>query len=188
MAGLTDAKIAKLKPTEEPYKRAIGKGLSILVTPAGGKLWRFRWRGDNGKERMLSLGVFPDTSLEDAEGKRDKARKLIEAGGDPAAERRAGKLADANTFEAVARECVEKRLAGRSAGTIERAEWMLESFIYPYIGSKPLDKIEPPDVLAALRRVEARGRHETARRTRQRVSMVFRYGVATGRCKRDITA
>ena len=58
MAGLTDAKIAKLKPTESPYKRAIGKGLSILVTPAGGKLWRFRWRA-NGVERMRSWARSP---------------------------------------------------------------------------------------------------------------------------------
>lgn len=187
MAGLTDAKIAKLKPTQEPYKRAVGKGLSILVTPAGGKLWRFRWRA-NGVERMLSLGSFPEISLDEACKRRDAARESVAHDVDPAAVRRAEKLATANTFEAVARECIPKKLAGRSAGTVERAEWMLESFIYPYIGNKPLDKIEPPDVLAALRRVEARGRHETAKRTRQRVSMVFRYGVATGRCKRDITA
>lgn len=187
MAGLTDSKIERLKPTEKPYKRAVGKGLSILVTPTGGKLWRFRWRA-NGAERMLSLGTWPETSLEEAEAKRDKARKDIAHDVDPVAKRRAERLADTNTFEAVARECIPKKLAGRSTGTVERAEWMLETFIYPYIGSKPLDKIEPPDVLAALRRVEARGRHETAKRTRQRVSMVFRYGVATGRCKRDITA
>jgi integrase len=187
MAGLTDAKIAKLKPTERPYKRAVGKGLSILINPTGGKLWRFRWRA-NGVERMLSLGSFPEISIDEACKRRDAARVDVAHDVDPAAVRRAEKLATANTFEAVAREAIEKRLANRSAGTVERAEWMLETFIYPYIGSKPLDKIEPPDVLAALRRVEARGRHETARRTRQRVSMVFRYGVATGRCKRDITA
>jgi integrase len=188
MATLTDAKITKLKPTEKPYKRAIGRGLSILVTPSGGKLWRFRWRDTSGSERMLSLGTFPDVSLDEACSLRDTARKDITQDVDPVSKRRAEKLATANTFEAVARECIPRKLAGRSDGTVERAEWMLETFIYPYIGNKPLDKIEPPDVLAALRRVEARGRHETARRTRQRVSMVFRYGVATGRCKRDITA
>jgi integrase len=188
MAGLTDSKIERLKPTQKPYKRAVGRGLSILVTPAGGKLWRFRWRDASGLERMLSLGAFPDVSLEKAEALRDAARKDVAAEVDPVAKRRAEKLATANTFEAVAREAIEKRLANRSAGTIARAKWMLETFVYPYIGNKPLDKIEPPDVLAALRRVEGRGRHETANRTRQRVSMVFRYGVATGRCKRDITA
>lgn len=211
MAGLTHSKIEKLKPRQPSpmrrkdgtpilnkdgsprlndgsYKRAVGKGLSILVTPAGGKLWRFRWRDATGAERMLSFDSFPDTTLEEAEAKRDEARRIIKAGGDPVAKRRAEKVATANTFEAVAREAIEKRLANRSEGTIERAVWMLETFIYPFIGNKPLDKIEPPDVLAALRRVEARGRHETAKRTRQRVSMVFRYGVATGRCKRDITA
>lgn len=188
MATLTDAKITKLKPTEKPYKRAIGKGLSILVTPSGGKLWRFRWRDIAGNERMLSLGSFPEISLEQAEAKRDATRKDVAAEVDPVSKRRAEKLANAKTFEAVARECIPRKLAGRSEGTIERAKWMLETFIYPYIGNKPLDKIEPPDVLEALRRVEARGRHETAKRTRQRVSMVFRYGVATGRCKRDITA
>ena len=188
MAALTDSKIAKLKPTEKPYKRAIGRGLSILVTPAGGKLWRFRWRDESGSERMISLGSHPDVTLEEAEAKRDAVRRDVAQDVDPVSKRRAEKLATENTFEAVAREAIEKRLANRSEGTVERAEWMLETFIYPYIGRKPLDKIEPADVLAALRRVEVRGRHETARRTRQRVSMVFRYGVATGRCKRDITA
>jgi integrase len=188
MAGLTETQIKRAKPTEKPYKLADERGLHLLVTPSGGRLWRLRFRHKSGKESMLSLGAWPDVSLQDARERRDAERKVIAKGIDPAAQRRAEKLADANTFEAVARECIEKRLANRSAGTVERAEWMLQTFIYPYIGSKPLDKIEPPDVLVALRRVEARGRHETARRTRQRISMVFRYGVATGRCKRDITA
>ncbi len=101
MAGLTDAKIAKLKPTESPYKRAIGKGLSILVTPAGGKLWRFRWRA-NGVERMQSLGSFPEITVDEACKRRDAAREAVAHDVDPAAVRRAEKLATANTFEAVA--------------------------------------------------------------------------------------
>jgi integrase len=208
---LTETRIKAAKPTEKPYKLRDERGLYLLVTPAGGKLWRLRYlhptnlrpptkreiqiaesKGKTAQpqptESMLSLGAWPDISLDEARDQRDAERKKIAKDIDPAAERRASKLATANTFEAVARECIPKKLAGRSAGTVERAEWMLQTFVYPYIGSMPLDKIEPPDVLAALRRVEARGRHETAKRTRQRVSMVFRYGVATGRCKRDITA
>ncbi|HKR44059.1 MAG TPA: integrase arm-type DNA-binding domain-containing protein [Paraburkholderia sp.] len=184
---LTDQAIRSAKPAESPYKMADGNGLTLLIKPNGSKLWRFRYRFD-GLEKTLALGTYPDTSVKLARHKRDEARQLLAKGVDPSERRQAEKVADANTFESVAREWLtiqEKKLA---AATYAKAVWTLETLIFPFIGNRPINEIKAADVLKLLQRIENRGLHETAHRARQRCGQVFRYGVVTERCEHDITA
>ncbi len=184
---LTTTAIRSASPREKAYKLFNGGGLYIEVTPTGGKLWRLKFRHD-GRENRLALGAHPDTTLKLAREKRDEARRLLAAGIDPASRRQAEKLATANTFEAVAREWLalqEKKLA---PATYAKAVWTLEALVFPYIGSRPIARLGPSDVLKVLKRIEGRGTHETAHRTRQRCAQVFRYAVQTERAERDPTA
>lgn len=183
---LTDTSIRAAKPREKAYKLFDGLGLYLEVTPAGSKLWRLKYRHD-GRENRLALGAHLDTSLKQARERRDDARRLLAAGIDPSSQRQAEKLATANTFEAVAREWLplqEKKLA---KSTYAKAVWTFETLVFPYIGSRPIAKLGAIDVLKVLKRIEGRGIHETAHRTRQRCAQVFRYAVQTGRAERDPT-
>jgi integrase len=183
---LTDTAIRAAKPREKAYKLFDGLGLYVEVTPTGSKLWRLKYRHD-GRENRLALGAHPDTSLKLAREHRDAARRGLAAGIDPSIQRQAEKLATANTFEAVAREWLplqEKKLA---KSTYAKAVWTFETLVFPYIGSRPIAKLGAMDVLKVLKRIEGRGIHETAHRTRQRCAQVFRYAVQTGRAERDPT-
>jgi integrase len=122
-----------------------------------------------------------------AREKRDKARRRLAAGIDPSAERQAAKLAAADTFEAIGREWLNVQASKLSAATLAKAEWTLTTFVFPDIGSRPIGEIAAADVLRLLRRIEARGKHETAHRTRQRCSQIFRFAVASGRARGDVT-
>lgn len=183
---LTDTVIRAAKPREKAYKLFDGFGLYLEVTPIGSKLWRLKYRHD-GRENRLALGAHLDTSLKQARERRDDARRLLAAGIDPSSQRQAEKLATANTFEAIAREWLplqEKKLA---KSTYAKAVWTFETLVFPYIGSRPITKLGAMDVLKVLKRIEGRGIHETAHRTRQRCAQVFRYAVQTGRAERDPT-
>src|SRR6266404_5432913 len=183
---LTDTAIRAAKPREKSYKLFDGLGLYLEVAPTGSKLWRFKYRHD-GRENRLALGAYPDTSLKQARERRDAARRQLAAGVDPSSQRQAEKMATANTFEAVAREWLalqEKKLAPT---TFAKAVWTFETLVFPYIGSRPIAKLGAVDVLKVLKRIEGRGIHETAHRTRQRCAQVFRYAVQTGRAERDPT-
>lgn len=184
---LSDTAIRNAKPRDRAYKLGDGQGLYLLVNPNGSRWWRFKYRV-NGKEKLLSLGVYPDTSVKLAREQRDAARKQLAANVDPSEARRATKQSASNSFELIAREWLilqEKALTPR---TYAKAVWTLEKLVFPFVGSKPIDTIKAVDVLRLLKRIEARGLHETAHRTKQRCSQVFRYGVATGRCERDVTS
>ena len=183
---LTDTELKALRPREKPYKRSDARGLYVLVNTDGARWWRFRYRV-SGREKLISLGTYPDTSLRLAREKRDEARRRLAAGIDPSAERQAAKLAAADTFEAIGREWLEVQKPKLSAATLAKAEWMLTTFVFPHIGSRPIGEIAAPDVLRLLRRIEARGKHETAHRTRQRCSQIFRFAVASGRARGDVT-
>jgi len=183
---LTDKAIQAAKPSERPYKLADGEGLTMLVKPNGSKLWRFRYRHD-GREKMLGFGTYPDTSAKLAREKRDKARKQLAAGLDPSGARQAEKAARANTFEAVAREWLPMQKERLAPATYAKAEWTLETLVFPYLGTRPIDKVSAADVLKVLRRIEGRGLHETAHRARQRISQVCRYAVVTERAQQDVT-
>lgn len=160
---LTETQIRAAKPRERGYKLADERGLALLITPEGGKLWRLRF-ALNGAERMISLGRWPDVPLKAARGRRDDARKLISNCIDPVQKKRAERAAGPETLEAVAREWLgqQKHLA---ASTLAHESARLESYIFPQVGSVPIAELTAPQLLAALRRIEAKGVGETAHRT-----------------------
>jgi integrase len=187
--ALTDVAIRKIKPTEKPCKLADGGGLYLLVNPGGSKWWRFKYRF-GGKEKLLSLGTYPDTSLAAARERRDEARRQVQAGIDPSEQRKAQKAAGAeraaNSFAVIAEEWLAKQRM--APATLEKARWTLDSLVFPWIGNRPIAEIDTPEMLKLLRRIEERGAHETAHRTKQRCGQIFRYAIATGRASRDPTA
>jgi integrase len=133
------------------------------------------------------LGTYPDTSLRLARENCDEARRRLAARIDPSAERQAAKLAAADTFEAIGREWLKVQGSQLSAATLAKAEWMLTTFVFPHIGGRRIGEIAATDVLRLLRRIESRGKHETAHRTRQRCNQILRFAVASGRAHRDVT-
>lgn len=189
---LSDVLIKNAKPGPKAQRLFDGGGLYLEVAPSGGKWWRLKYRHD-GKEKRLSLGTYPDTSLKDARERRDLARRDLAAGIDPGVKRKAEKetraALAANTFEAVAREWHQAvHVAKVSEGHAARNLLRLEQDAFPWLGSIPIADITAPKLLESLRRVEARGAIETAHRVRQVCGQVFRYGIATGRCERDPAA
>jgi len=184
---LTTVQIRALKPQARPYKVPDSGGLFLLVQPTGALLWRFRYKVF-GVERKLSLGTFPEVSLQQARRLRDDARADIEEGGDPAAEKRQkrleAELAAKTTFELVATEYIQKmEREGRSLATIKKARWFLE--LLSGIAKRPIASITPHELLDVLKRVERRGHHETAVRLRAFAGRIFRYGFATLRTDKN---
>lgn len=194
---LTDIKIkglkAGIKPdgstTSKTYKVADEKGLYLEVTPTGAKRWRLKYRFE-GKEKLLSVGVYPDVSLKQARERREALRKQIADGINPAEARKAEKLSssDLDSFETIAREWHSKFKSNWSENHGERTLTRIEQNIFPWLGRKSINKITAPELLSALRRIESRGALETAHRTLQICGQVFRYAVATGRAERDPSA
>ena len=184
---LSDTRVRGAKPSDRQYKLYDGHGLFLLVTPTGGRLWRLKYR-INGGEKLISLGAYPDVGLKRAREKRDEARKLLADGIDPSAQRQERCTALLETFEGVAEEWLELQSKSLAPETISILGSRLKSALYPYLGSKPVAAITAQEVLAALRRIEARGRHETAHRVRALAGRVLRYAVATGRAPHDVAA
>lgn len=181
--SLTDVAIRKALPREKSYKLYDEKGLFIEVPPKGSKRWRLRYR-IYGKEKLLSVGTYPKVTLSKAREEAGKMRERLAQGIDPSLYRKQEKLSKAVTFEAVSKEWLEAQRDSIKANTYEKSEWLL-GLLYPVIGSIPIGEIEAPDLLAALRPIEARGRIETAHRAKQKAGQVFRYAIATGRAVRD---
>jgi integrase len=187
MATLTEMRVRAAKPAEKPYKLFDERGLFMLVTSAGGRLWRFRyWLG--GVEKLLTLGTYPDVSLKRAREKRDDARRALADGIDPGAKRRAESDAKTNTFLAVADEWLLTKKALLTESTWERDRQQVHKWVIPYLGNKPIASLEAPDLLEVLKRIEAKGVIDTAHRTREVCGRIFRYAIATGRAKHDIAA
>lgn len=188
MGDLTETAIrAAIKTAEKPQKLFDGQGLYLLVAPPNSPGWRLKFYFPARKERLMSLGTYPQVSLKSAREKRDEERRQIADGIDPAVTRKAKRLAQAETFEGIAAEWLELQRKSFSAKTMEKAEWTFRDLLNPYIGSRPIKDITSPEILAVVRRLESRGRHETAHRTTQRAGQVFRYAIATGRAERDPT-
>jgi len=187
---LTDLKVRSAKPKEKPYKLSDFDGLYLLVTEKGQKWWRFRYRF-NRKEKLLSMGTYPEITLADARQRRDEARRQIAHGVDPGAVRKAQKQADTKeteTFEVIAREWHTKFKPSWTEGHATTIMSRLERDLFPWLGKRPIAEIKAPELLAVLRRVESRGALETAHRIRTIAGQVFRYSVATGRAERDPSA
>ncbi|MEM9222912.1 MAG: integrase arm-type DNA-binding domain-containing protein [Pseudomonadota bacterium] len=187
---LSDVGVRNLKPADKPRKVFDGGGLYLLVTPTGGRLWRMKYRL-NGREKTLSIGKYPDISLKAARKARDDARELIGAGVDPMVERKRTNAlaadATANTFRALAEEYLGVlRTEGRAAATLSKFEWFV-GIANADFGGRPISQISAREILVTLKRLEAKGNFETARRLRSSVSRVFRYAVATDRAETDPT-
>lgn len=189
--SLTHVAIKNAKPREKAYKLSDEKGLFLFITTSGGKYWRFKYRF-GGKEKKLAFGVYPEVSLAEAREKRDKARKMIAENIDPGvikqASKRASILASENSFQAVALEWYAKFSAQWVASHGDRTLRRLEKDVFPWIGKRPISEIKAPELLVVLRRIENRGAIETAHRIQQICGQVFRYGIATGRAERDVSA
>ena len=171
----------------KPRKLFDGGGLFLHIQ-AGGRYWRMKYRF-GGAERLLALGVYPGVTLAAARVRRDEARALLADGIDPAEQRRAEKTArGTDTFEAVACEWLGNQAKVLAAETLRLTRRRFETWVFPIIGAQPMRALEPPELLRLLRRIEAKGKHETASRMRQRIGQVFRYAIATGRADRDPTA
>lgn len=188
--SLSDVKIRNAKATNKPTKLFDGGGLFLLINPTGSKLWRLKYRYER-KEKLLSLGGYPEISLFEARQRRDEARKRLANGVDPGALRKAQKQAkteEAETFEVIAREWHSKFCNAWSEGHAATNMRRMELDLFPRIGAQPIKTIKAPELLAVIRRVESRGALESAHRIRTIASMVFRYAVATGRAERDPAA
>ena len=188
--NLSDTKIRNTKAGEKQLKLFDSGGLFLLVTPQGSKLWRLKYRHDR-KEKLLSLGSYPEISLADARQRRDEARGQLAHGIDPGEVRKAQKKADTEeteTFEVIAREWHAKFKGAWSEGHAATNMRRLEVDLFPWIGSRPISDIKAPELLATIRRVESRGALEAAHRIRTIAGQVFRYAVATGRAERDPSA
>lgn len=188
--SLTDMAARNAKGKEKPYKLAAGLGLYLQVMPNGNRYWRMKYRYA-GKEKLLSIGVYPEISLKEAIERRDTARGQLRDGRDPSEEKQLVKLkaqlSSDGRFEAVALEWLESR-RDLAESTWTKAKWMLETYAFPWLGRRPIEDVGTAEVLAVLRRLETQGKIESTQRLRQICGQVFRYAVATGRLDRDPTA
>lgn len=188
---LTDLKIRSLKPQEKPRRYTDGGNLFVEVRPTGSKLWRFAYKFD-GKQKLMALGSYPEISLARAREKRAEARALLIEGIDPMQQAKVDKLErqalTEHTFSAIAEELLEKnRKEGLAETTLSKKTWLI-GIANADLADMPVTLIKPMHVLVPLRKVEAEGNYETARRLRAVISQVFRYAVATARCEHDPTA
>lgn len=190
---LTLSAIKAAKPQSKPYRLPDFGGLFLLVQPTGSKIWRLRYlRPGSKKENMLSLGGFPAISLQEAREARDDARRLLNRGVDPGMKKKAEKLVmaqkAASTFGAIAEEYFDKRDREREDDPFKRERNRFDNYLKPILGSVPITDVAAPMLLAALRKPEAAGKLETARRLRAMAGRIFRYAIATGRAQRDPSA
>lgn len=185
---LTDTAIRNTKPTDKPFKVTDGQGLFILVNPNGSKWWRLKYR-IAGKEKLLSLGTYPATTLKEARAKRDEAKRQIAAGIDPSAQRKAVKMATeercANSFEVICREWLNWKRSNVQEAQYLKALARQEKDVFPWLGQKAIADITAPEILSVLKRIDDRGARYTAHKVRSEMSQCFRYAIVTGRAERD---
>ena len=185
---LTDTAIRNARPAERQYKLGDEKGLFLLIHPNGSKYWRLKYRF-LGAEKVLALGVYPEVSLKLARDRRDEARAHLADKRDPAAVKQADKARAyalaADSFEVVACDWIERHLSTKAASHRDKVVRRLERDVFPYLGRRPIAEITAPDILAVLRRIDARGVLETAHRAQQNIGQVIRYAILTGRATND---
>ncbi len=186
--ALTDTEIRRSKPAEKSYKLSDGGGLHLLVTPSGGRLWRWKYRFQ-GVEKQMAFGPYPDLSLADARERRDSARKRLANGIDPMAERMAEKTAvkgaTEHTFEKIAELWLELWHGNKSERHVSTTRNRLKANVYPVLGARPIAEIEPMELVQLAKGIEARGASDMAKRILQIVGMVLRYAVAHGYSTRN---
>ena len=188
---LNDTYIRSLKPDLKPRKYFDGGGLFLFIPTSGSKLWRMAYRF-NGKSKLLSFGEYPTISLRDARARREEAKQLIAKDIDPSEHKREVRQAkidaERNSFENIAREWHETRMAEFSEKHQGTVMYRLETYIFPAIGKVGITKLETQDIMAVVKLLEQKGNYETSRRLLQIISQVFRYAVITGKAKHNIAA
>jgi integrase len=184
---LTDAAIRRSKPKQGMYRMPDERGLSLQIEPNGTRAWRFRYRF-SGREKMISLGLYPDVSLADARKRRDDARRDVASSRDPSKVRTAERLAAITTFEGVAREWYATHEPTWAPSHSAKVLLRLENDVFPWIGKLPIDAVTSAEILECLKRVASRGAADTARRIRQCCGAILRYAVSTSRATRDVAA
>ncbi|WP_443478668.1 tyrosine-type recombinase/integrase [Novosphingobium aerophilum] len=185
--ALTEFEVKYAAKRCKPYKLADGGGLHAFVQPSGSKLWRMKYRFD-GKEKLLSFGQYPDVSLTAARAKRHEARQLLALGKDPAKVQQAKDEAEARTFEIVARQWHARRVDSLNPAHAKRLLARLERDAFPTIGSTPIAGVKAPEILAAIKAVEARGALDVSRRVLQSIGQIFHYAIAEGFVEHDPSA
>ena len=188
---LSDTRIRKSKPKGTAYQLTDGRGLFLWVTPTGGKLWRWKYRFD-GTQKQMSYGQYPDVPLVDARERHAEARKLLAAGVDPMAQRRADKAAlmasEANSFKMVAQLWLAHWRVGKSERHADTTSRRLQANIYPILGARPIAEIEAPEIVRMVKSIEERGVGDLAKRAMQTAGQIFRYAIAHGYAKRNPVA
>ncbi|MCE4553604.1 tyrosine-type recombinase/integrase [Roseateles cellulosilyticus] len=186
--ALTDTAIKQLKAAEKPYKVGDDRGLYLLVKPQGSKLWRWKYR-HQGQERLMALGGYPDVSLAQAREKREEVRKLLATGVDPMGQRRDTKIAQQiameDSFEAIARQWWDRWKSARSARHADYVKRRLEADVFPIIGHRPVAALEAAELVSMMKRIEARGALDIAKRSMQTCGQVFRFAIAHGKASRN---
>lgn len=185
---LNETLIRKAKPTDTAYQLTDGRGLFLLVTPTGGKLWRWKYRFD-GTQKQMSYGRHPDVPLVDARDRHAEARKLLAAGVDPMAKRKADKAeqraSEANSFKTVAQLWLTHWRVGKSERHADTTSRRLETNIYPAIGTRPIAEIEAPEIVRMVKKIEDRGAADLAKRALETTGQIFRYAIAHGYAERN---
>ena len=191
---LTDVAVKNAKPGPKPFKLSDGGGLFLEVLPTGGKSWRMKYR-INGQEKRMVFGLWPDVSLKQARQRRDEARSLVAQGIDPGEKRKQDRAAakvqaaeDANTFEVVARDWHAKQVKAWSIEHATHVIGRMEKHLFPVFGNVPITALRAPTILPALREIEAKGHHETAKRLRQYCEAVFTFAISSGIAERNVGA
>ncbi|MGF6922204.1 tyrosine-type recombinase/integrase [Paraburkholderia sp. 40] len=188
--SLTDVQVRKARynPEGTGNRLADSGRMYLQLDKSGAKYWRMNYRFA-GKDKTLALGVYPDVSLLAARKKRDEARQKLSAGLDPSnvkrLEKRAARLAAANSFEAVARGWIDERKSGVAPAQHAKTLARMKNDVFPWLGKRPISDIDAPEILAVLKRIDSRGARFTAHRARSEISRVFRYGIKEGHCKTD---
>lgn len=185
---LTDTGIKSLKAKTKDYKKADGKGLSLLIKTTGAKWWRFSYRYEN-KPKSISMGIYPDTPLKMAREKRDEARQMLAQGIDPSAARKALKATQAgiikDSLNSITAEFLNQKIMEWDPVYFSKVEARLKNDVLPGLGNSPITDIKAVDILTILRKVEERGAVESAHRIKDVLGQIFRYAIATGRADRN---
>ncbi|TXH13329.1 MAG: DUF4102 domain-containing protein, partial [Gammaproteobacteria bacterium] len=183
---LTETQARNSKPSDRAYKLADGEGLFLFVQPNGSKLWRMKYRFA-GKEKLLSFGAYPDLGIAAARAKRTAAKALLAEGKDPMKSKGEVISQEGATFFDVAKRWHENRKSALNAAHAERVWSRMERDVFPAIGEKLVHEITAPDVLAMIRKIEARGALDISRRAKQGVGQVFQFAIACGLASNDPT-
>jgi hypothetical protein len=186
--GLTDTAIKTAKAKDKAYTMIDGGGMYLLVTPSGGKLWRWKYRYA-GKEKLMAIGKYPEVSLSLARTKHLEGRKLLAGGIDPMAQRKVDKVkqqvSNEDSFASVAAQWMEHWQDGKSPRHVDSVQRRMASDILPCLGARPITEIEAPELVSMTKAIEQRGARDIAKRALETAGQVFRYGIAHGHAKRN---